>query len=316
MSTSWVVRRRAFKIEELLWVLFFLALLAAILLPSLSRARELAKRAVCVSNLRVLGQGQHIYANDHQEWFATHYFEPKYDLKKTPPEHGVRWVGAMGSSETLRITEDTTRKSPDRNHPSRSMFLLINAAINTPKQFICPSSGDAEDTLRNQKDGRSFAGQPGIDRFDFLGYNSISYGYQLPFGPRAKPRQGLDVRMAMMADKGPYYARGEDGLDGTVRDRRSAVQPPAPPAQPQDLFHWRTEQWKPFNSRSHFQEGQNVLFFDGHADFNKTPVCGVNKENIYTIQPDHSVGNMFAGLAPDVQPPIGPLTETDSFIVP
>ena len=41
----------------------------SILLPSLTRARELAKRAVCMSNLRGIGMGCHIYANDHQEKF-------------------------------------------------------------------------------------------------------------------------------------------------------------------------------------------------------------------------------------------------------
>lgn len=41
------------------------ALLVSILLPSLSRARELAKRAVSASNLRGIGMGMHIYANDH-----------------------------------------------------------------------------------------------------------------------------------------------------------------------------------------------------------------------------------------------------------
>jgi prepilin-type processing-associated H-X9-DG protein len=41
----------------------------AILLPSLSRARELAKRAVCAANLRGIGQSCHIYANDYDEWF-------------------------------------------------------------------------------------------------------------------------------------------------------------------------------------------------------------------------------------------------------
>jgi prepilin-type processing-associated H-X9-DG protein len=45
------------------------ALLVSILLPSLSRARELAKRAVSASNLRGIGQACYIYANDHDERF-------------------------------------------------------------------------------------------------------------------------------------------------------------------------------------------------------------------------------------------------------
>jgi prepilin-type processing-associated H-X9-DG protein len=45
------------------------ALAVSILLPSLSRARQLAKRAVSAANLRGIGQGCHIYANDHQNKF-------------------------------------------------------------------------------------------------------------------------------------------------------------------------------------------------------------------------------------------------------
>jgi prepilin-type processing-associated H-X9-DG protein len=46
-----------------------LALAISILLPSLSRARELAKRAVSASNLRGIGQGCYIHANDHDGRF-------------------------------------------------------------------------------------------------------------------------------------------------------------------------------------------------------------------------------------------------------
>jgi prepilin-type processing-associated H-X9-DG protein len=48
---------------------FITAMMLSILLPSLSRARELAKRAVCSANLRGIGQGLDIYANGNEEWF-------------------------------------------------------------------------------------------------------------------------------------------------------------------------------------------------------------------------------------------------------
>jgi hypothetical protein len=45
------------------------AMMIAIMLPSLARARELAKRAVSRANLRGIGQGCYIYANDHKDQF-------------------------------------------------------------------------------------------------------------------------------------------------------------------------------------------------------------------------------------------------------
>ena len=130
MSTSrqgiWL--SRAFlSASDLAWFLLFLLLLILILLPSLGRARQQAKRAVCVSNLRGLGQGLHIYATDNREWFPHHYFEPTYD-EQEPSQHGVRWVGTMGSNDFLSITEMTSPGTgPTRSHPSRSLFLLVVA---------------------------------------------------------------------------------------------------------------------------------------------------------------------------------------------
>ena len=57
-------RHHGFTLIELLVVVAIIALLISVLLPSLSQAREQAKRAVCLSNLRSLGTSMNTYAND------------------------------------------------------------------------------------------------------------------------------------------------------------------------------------------------------------------------------------------------------------
>lgn len=56
---------RGFTLIELLVVVAIIALLIAILLPSLSRAREQARIAKCLSNLKAMGTAGHTYVNDH-----------------------------------------------------------------------------------------------------------------------------------------------------------------------------------------------------------------------------------------------------------
>src|SRR6186713_2281193 len=73
MVGTFHVRRKAFTLIELLAVIEIIALLIAMLLPAIGKAREAGRAIACGSLIRQLGVGQQAYMGDWKEWFAGPY---------------------------------------------------------------------------------------------------------------------------------------------------------------------------------------------------------------------------------------------------
>ncbi len=113
-----IQRGGAFTLIELLVVISILAILAALLLPTLGKAKLQAKRANCVSNLQQLGIAFHSFAHDHNGKFPMH----------VSTNDGGTLISALG-----------TNGVPNEIAPAYRHLQALSNELVTPKILICPA---------------------------------------------------------------------------------------------------------------------------------------------------------------------------------
>src|SRR5947209_3366489 len=242
--------RRGFSFIELLVVIGIVVILFSIFIPYVSKVRESEHRAQCAENLRTIMTALRTYAGADHGNFPRVIYDPAHN-----PDGYVAYSGARAPDPFARDTQVRP------NDVTASLWLLIRSGLAKPASFICPSTNDAPEADAHPEKWK--------ERANFSSGWHLSYSYASPFSSAAgyKLNDYLPSDFALMADKNPGVTPAGSNVGGPSWD--------APPFQLEQA-----------NSLNHRRVGQNVLYTDGHVQFQTTPYCGVGHEgerdNIYT----------------------------------
>ncbi len=263
------------------------------LLPVASRrAKSDANRITCGANLAVLGKAMRLYASDYQNEF------PRAGGRYTPWGEAVRW----NASNRYQAYSLSPNGAGGAATVSSCFYLLVKYAEVRPRSFVCP--GDVGTTEFRLPEG---AGLPRgfelIDGWDFgpEAGKHCSYAYQMPFGLYVLTTSH-DPAMPLAADRNPWI-----GSPAGEPKPLASFKPDLP------QFMGTPAQARAGNSRSHGDDGQNVLFVDGHVTFEERSYCGLENDNIYLASSDLTSGSSI-GMVP-VLPMVIPANRKDSVLV-
>jgi prepilin-type N-terminal cleavage/methylation domain-containing protein/prepilin-type processing-associated H-X9-DG protein len=157
--------RRAFTLVELLVVIALVAVLAALLLPALSSARERGRQAQCAAHLRQIALATLLYVEEHDDTFPSQ------------PEDGllVRALGGHGTNYYDLLMPFVSNPgvwlcASTRDNPGRLMSYHMNGLVITANGLKSAAVRKPSDTLLIGESGQGTRWNEAHLRPDLLGH--------------------------------------------------------------------------------------------------------------------------------------------------
>jgi prepilin-type N-terminal cleavage/methylation domain-containing protein/prepilin-type processing-associated H-X9-DG protein len=278
------MKRKGFTLVELLVVITIIGMLAALLLPAVYQALELANRAACKSSLKQIGTAAHVWATSHRQKWPELWSSDSSQWNQVGKTRKDWYDVLSGEDVKWDIKAEDQGSGTPIDSNTAGLWLMISAGGLTPDIYLCPSAGHLRDqTVVEYNKVR-----------DFRAENFVSYSYQNTFGPYyLSETSGQASQLAVAADANPqrrdFYSGGGGGGTATLVTDAYLVQKPKFEESEettkwnQDLTEGLSNPWE-INSPNHRFKGQNVLYLDGHVEWRDHPYAGPQWDNIWLLQ--------------------------------
>jgi prepilin-type N-terminal cleavage/methylation domain-containing protein/prepilin-type processing-associated H-X9-DG protein len=245
------MKRRGFTLIELLVVIAIIAILAAILFPVFAQARETARAAACLSNLKQVGLAVHMYAQDYDEEFPDGGYGGPRNWEVNPDVNPAGQCLDAGGGYAGRTIASVPGPQPFTGcrygfeFYRILMHIQLGPYIKNSNVWYCPS-----DKFRTPNPTMIGQGAQSYQWFPNWIYNTwcpgSSAGASGPFPcvlysgqTRSLFDDNPSERVNHVSERMLFIERGAFGWDG-------------PDAQPP-------------NTNYNHSRGYNVLYFDSHA---------------------------------------------------
>jgi prepilin-type N-terminal cleavage/methylation domain-containing protein/prepilin-type processing-associated H-X9-DG protein len=232
-------QRHAFTLIELLVVIAIIAILAAILFPVFARARDKARQATCLTNLRQIGNALGMYLQDYDETYPNIY-----------------GFGRWWNWHAQRFKMVDPASTPAAFADPRNQWWMPNKLrpyVKNSEVFFCPGVGKTriiDACTRNA-----------VNTYE---QNETTYWFiaaancDPPYAPKKQPS---DPRY-------PGYCRGFSAhVPGTSPLRLAEVPRPAEVHTSWDMPYWKDAGHTACSGLPPHADGINAAFLDGHAHF-------------------------------------------------